>query len=78
MKYHPHAPRLDRAIVRAQFRTMVAQQYGDVYTRFPLSLRRSNMHGSFYAPIVHTPGNVPVFFWPAVLIDETWLEPEPA
>ena len=78
MNYHPHAPRLDQAVVRPEFRDAVAQKYGEMYTRYPLSLRRSNMHGTFYAPIVHTPGNVPVFSWPAVLIDKEWLEPAPA
>lgn len=72
-----HAPQTGRRRVRAEFRTVIGQRYGAIYTRYPLALRRVTGSGSFFAPIIDGPGNVPVFFWPAVLMDENWLEPAP-
>ena len=71
----PHAPGLLKFKVRQRHRAEIANRFGQIYASAVLCRRGEDAKGALYAPVTMGPGEIPVYTWPAVHLDEAWLEP---
>ena len=71
---HPYAPKAQLYRVRMQHQSFVAQRFGVMYAHACLSRRHCDTGAKRYAPVSLTPGDVPVFCWPAIELNLDWLE----
>ena len=74
MHPHPHSPSHPRFRVKTDYRSLVAERFGVMYAHADLSQRDEGPEYPRFAPVTLTPGDVPVFTWPAVEMRREWLE----
>ena len=72
----PQAPGQARFHVKACYRREIANRFGSVYVTSSLCKRREIAGRSMFAPVAITPGEVLVFTWPAIPLDDSWVEPD--
>ena len=71
---HPFSPMGGLVRVRREYRTTVANQYGQFYASTNLALRKRKDGELLFAPLAVGPGDVVTFIWPPAPIDVDWME----